>query len=86
MGVLKLAVFVSQTEVLVESRTLSFGTNSFSDRGCANDDGFNCIPAVAYCKTPSRANWHYRSLAKKSPWAVHVTLCSDMGGGRIFVT
>ena len=25
------------------------------------------------------------SLAKKGPWAVHITLCSD-GGGRIFVT
>ena len=27
----------------------------------------------------------YRSLAKKGPWAVNITLCSD-GGGWIFVT
>ena len=25
-------------------------------------------------------------VSKKGPWAVHITLCSDMGGGRIFVT
>ena len=30
MGVLKLAVFVSRTEVLVESHTHSFSTNSLS--------------------------------------------------------
>ena len=29
----------------------------------------------------------YHSLAKKGPWAVHITLCScRQGGGRIFVT
>ena len=25
-------------------------------------------------------------VSKKGPWAVHITSCSDMGGGRIFVT
>ena len=29
----------------------------------------------------------YSSLAKKGPWAVQITLCSDgVAGGRIFVT
>ena len=28
----------------------------------------------------------YRSLTQKGPWVVHITSCSDRGGGQVFVT
>ena len=30
-------------------------------------------------------SWLYRCLAKKGPWAVHITLCSDRGVGRFLI-
>ena len=42
--------------------------------------GGGCAPSRTKCRSFSI----YRTLAKKGPWAVHLTLDLDWGGGPIF--
>ena len=44
------------------------------------------IQSHCFYSTVSRPSWNYRSLAKKGPWVVHITLCSNRGVGGYFVT